>query len=137
MMFWKKLSKISALVTAGLGVVYLIWMTINKWLVVGNTKSSTAKEIGDGVIYGCVNYILLSIITLALGVCVIALIVSVTFMIIDTFNRVHGVNEPSFLSDLTNRPKQQPPYNPYGNQPPMNMGHQPPMNNNIGQPPMR
>lgn len=149
-MLWKKLSKFSAVTTVALSAVYLIWKTINKWLVIGNTESySGVKSIMDNEIYGLANYVLLSIVTLILGISVILLIVSVTFMIIDTFNRVNNINEPSFLSEFTNRPKQQPSYNMYNQQPPMNnmngqppmnMSNQPPMsmNNNIGnQPPMR
>lgn len=139
-MLWKKLTKISALSTVALSVLYLIWTTINKWLVAGNADYY-ASELDDiyivsgEVIYGSVNYVFLSIISLLLSISAIALIVSATFMIIDIYNRTHGINEPSFLSNMANRPRNtynQPQYNnpqaPYG---------QPPVNQQYNQPPQQ
>lgn len=141
-MFWKKTAKISAICVGVLGIIDILWRTITKWVYVGHylsyikditsssyysSRYSGPYPIDSKVVYGGVNAVLLSIVEFVLVAASILLVVSVIAMLIDIFNRVHNINEPTLLADIVNRSKKVP-YNPYGQQMPMNnMGVQQPM----------
>lgn len=146
-MFWKKTAKFSAIIIGILGIVDVLWRAINSWIIAGKASAGAKyyKEpitMYDGMIYGGVDAVFLSIIEFVLVLAIILLVISVVAMLVDIFNHTHNINEPTLLASIVDRPKRVPynqysqqPMNGMGNQPPMSIPQQPPMNMN-NQPPM-